>query len=166
MSQETTMPSHKTENLFDQLDRQKLADLLESGSGMKLTEDYFGYARPSYICIAEGAEAYKGVIIVEDIDDDVRYLDKIVVGRQHQGNGIGRHLWYILLRDAEKLVWRARPDNPISRFYEDQCDGKQKADAWMIYWKGLTPRELAKGIGYALAKKPTLVEHDAPAGIK
>lgn len=143
---------------FEEIEKGKFSQLMLSGFGKKLVDDYFDYVKAKYICLAVDSEEYIGAIVVEEFEPGLFYLDKIVVANQHQGNGIGKELWNILNGDGKKLIWRAKPGNKIHDFYYKQCDGLQKVDGWFIYWKGLLPDEMEAGIKYALNKKPTLEE--------
>jgi len=151
---------YKKYKSFDELDLGKLVDLLETGFGKKLVDDYFSYAHPNYICIAEDGGKYHGAIVVEEFAPGCMYLDKIVVAPESRGNGIKDDLWAVLNGDGAKVLWRAKPDNVMTQFYTGQMEGMQKVDGWVIYWKGLTPDEIAAGIKYAIAKKATMGDHN------
>ena len=80
------------------------------------------------------------------------YLSKFVVERQAQGEGIGSDLWTTLVRDYPSFFWRARPQNPIAPWYTRQCDGFVRTPDWHVYWRGLSPREIAPAVEYACAQ--------------
>ncbi len=140
------------------INKKQFQELVKSGFGKDLIQGYFEYVNPKYICLAETNESYLGGIVVESMGEDIYYLDKIVVAKDCQNQKIGSNLWKILNGDIKKLVWRARKENPIINFYTEQCEGMQKVDDWVIFWKGLNPDELKKGIKYAKGKKVTLKE--------
>ena len=147
---------------FDEVNQPKFKALLENAFGKVLIKDYFSYAMPSTIIIMKevkkDGEEYLGAIVAETIGNDVHYLDKIAIAKNHQGNGIGKKLWEHFAARSQKMVWRAKENNPINDFYLKNCEGLQKVHGWIIYWKGLTSTELREAIAYAVAKKATFEE--------
>jgi bifunctional N-acetylglutamate synthase/kinase len=123
---------------FDKLDISSLHRLMEDGFGKTLVPDYFD--RPPHKVFYE--RNYHGAIVVKPLQEDIYYLDKFVVGRQWQGEGIGGPLWRELTKHYDKIIWRAGPENPINRWYLEQADGFQRTDQWNIYWIGLTPDQV------------------------
>ena len=137
---------------IDEVDRDKLTELLERSFGRKLDEqryferlerdldfvivigDYSGAA----VCTNEGgAEASE--------DEAICYLDKFAVLPQHQGDGTVDFLW-VALRDetyglglldaanpsegslsgqgrGRDLVWRSRGNNPVNKWYHERSSG-------------------------------------------
>jgi acetylglutamate kinase len=150
----------KFEKLYsvEDLNRGKFRDLVESAFEKKLVDDYFSYCDPAYIVVCHKEHEYVGSIVVEGIpsSNGLHYLDKIIVSPEFQKQGIGEKLWKHLNGDSEKLIWRAKENNPINNFYLKQCEGLQKVSPWNIYWYGLNPSELELGIDYSLSKKLTL----------
>ena len=142
-------------NSFESISKEKFKELIKSGFGGKLVNDYFEYVVPEHIYLAYCDDIYCGAIVTEKIMPGLSYLDKIVTKKEHQGNGIGKNLW-AMLDNKTKLLWRAKTNNPINSFYMNQCSGMQKTGKWIIYWTGLNPEELKAGIKYALDKKPTV----------
>lgn len=138
---------------FDNLDRERLRELIEDGFGRKLVEDYYQEQPHSVFYEVE----YHGVIVVKPLDGDIYYLDKFVVGRQWQGEGVGGPLWRELTKHYSKLIWRAGPQNPINRWYLDQADGFQRTGEWNIYWIGLTPEEVGRQISRVSSIRRTIV---------
>ncbi|MFH1069424.1 MAG: hypothetical protein V1794_07345 [Candidatus Glassbacteria bacterium] len=123
---------------FDELDCGKLRELLEDGFGKKLVDDYFE-EKPHRVFYERH---YHGVIVVKPLAGDIFYLDKFVVGRKWQGEGMGAPLWRELTKYYAKIIWRASPGNPINRWYLDQTEGFQRTEEWNVYWIGLTPQEV------------------------
>jgi|TARA_B100002003_G_C14149383_1_gene552777 acetylglutamate synthase len=143
---------------FDDLDKVKFQNLIASGFGKYLVDDYFKYLNPAYINVVEDMEGnYIGATVTEEFKEGLYYLDKLVVAKDYQNNGIGKKLWDCVIEQSSKLVWRAKPLNHINKIYVRECEGMQKFEPWFVYWKGLDPVELVEGIGYALDKKETLV---------
>ena len=143
----------RSANSFDKLDKAKLRRVLEDGFGRKLAEDYFN--EPPHMVFYE--RHYHGAIVVKPLEGDTFYLDKFVVGRRWQGEGMGAPLWRELTKHYEKIIWRASPANPINRWYLDQAEGFQRTAEWNIYWIGLNPREVGKLIGRVSAIRRTVV---------
>lgn len=86
----------------------------------------------------------------------------MVTKPNYTGNGIATTLWDMVDKEAEKLVWRCNPKNEKSAdFYNKECDGLQKTEDWIVYWKNLQPEEIEEAVNYALSKKPTLIESDS-----
>lgn len=77
------------------------------------------------------------------------YLTKFAVGLRARGEGIGRDLWRALFRDYARLFWRARADNPVAAWYEQQCDGMARMGRWQVFWRGLEPADLPRAIELA-----------------
>ena len=82
------------------------------------------------------------------------FLTKFVVDRLAQGLGIGRDLWEAVTRDHERLFWRARPQNPITQWYQSQCHGMVRTEHWNVYWRGVSHQNIPGLIEEALALGP------------
>ncbi len=123
---------------WKELDLEQSIRLIEDAFGKRLAPDYF-QDQPDRIFYERD---YHGLIVVKPLDGDIFYLDKFVVGRQWQGEGMGAPLWRELGKYYGKLIWRANPLNPINRWYTEQADGFQRSGEWNIYWIGLTPAEV------------------------
>jgi len=117
-------------------------DSFES-SGKELIEKYFDKEKEAikeifYVISKESPENYLGAAIIEDIEDfdNIFYIDKFVVEKSYQGNGLGTALWNAITDKYKKLIWRASLDNPAKDFYEGKYDDMKKKNAWKIYYKG------------------------------
>ena len=141
---------------FKSINKNRFKHLLEDAFSKTLSKNYFNYVKPFRIILAKEGKNYLGGIVVERIDRNIYYLDKIAVIKERQRYGIGKKLWGALVSNHSKFVWRANNNNPINDFYREHCDGMQKIEGWIIYWKGLNHDELEKGIGYAISKKKTM----------
>ncbi len=137
---------------YQRADKEKIRDLIEQSFGRRLAPGYF--RRPFHTLLLESE--YKGVAIVRKVGH-LFYLDKYAVKRKAQGEGIGSDLWRVLDEKFPKLFWRARPNNPINRFYFEECEGARKFDDWFVFWQGLNEREIREAIQYALTQESTLV---------
>lgn len=118
---------------WDDIDTDRLRELIESAFGRTLVPDYFERTvlRRAYV-----SENYRAAVIVTE-QDGVPYLDKFAVLDEAQGEGLGRAVWQ-LMRDAEpRLFWRSRHGNPVNIFYDAEADGCIKQERWRAYWYGL-----------------------------
>jgi len=130
---------------YDQAEPERLRALMQTAFGSALDADYFD--RPVHrIYIADD---YRGVAITYDTDLGAHYLSKFAVEQLARGEGIGRDLWSAMTGDHDKLFWRSRPNNPITPWYTQNCDGLVRGDDWHIFWRGLHADELAPVIDYA-----------------
>jgi hypothetical protein len=136
-----------------EVDTERLRELLETSFGLPLRQGLF--SRSLYRIYLE--DNYRGTALVAQTDLGA-YLTKFAVTRQAQGEGIGHDLWQQVAQDHQTLFWRARPDNPIVPWYEKQCDGRVKADPWIVYFKGLPVDDVASAIRYAVSQ-PIDFEH-------
>jgi acetylglutamate synthase len=145
-------------NSFGDVDKAKFKELVYSGFGKSLMDNYFEYVKPKILhLIQDDHEDYIGAVVLEEFKPCQFYLDKLVVAKEYQKNGIGKKLWSNVVEGSDKLVWRAKPENPINNMYVEKCEGMQKFEPWFVYWIGLNPTELVDSIYYALNKKPTLI---------
>ena len=128
------------------VDRARLAALVEAAFGRALRPDFF--ARPIERIYLAGD--YRGAAVVSPSAHGA-YLSKLAVDAPARGEGIGRDLWRALTRDIPTFYWRARSDNPIASWYQEQCDGMAKRGAWRIYWRGLEPALIPAAVAAAEA---------------
>lgn len=158
--------SIKKFNSFSGIDQDKFRALVKSGffeSGRILSSDYFKYCHPEFVCVALNGdnEHYAGVMVVEPIPlMSVHYLDKIVVAKEFQGNGLAKILWAELNKKVDKCIWRSKKENPFNKFYEEHCDGRlgfPESDYTFFYY-GLAHFELERALVYTEQKKPTIIE--------
>ena len=148
---------------FEELDKKKFQQLILSGFGRALTNDYFEYCKPKLICIATEQQRYCGAIVMEQVPGtDICYLDKLVVHKDFKGKGIGKALWQKLNKFAKKVVWRAKKENPFNRFYEKHAQDvlrHPELPGYHIFCYGLSQRELQKALPYVAQKRQTLQSH-------
>jgi acetylglutamate synthase len=134
---------------YQSVDRERLEALLTATFGRKLRPSFFERA-PLGVYIEQG---YLGAAVVS-AGQGATYLTKFVVDRLAQGWGIGRDLWEAVTRDHERLFWRARPQNPITQWYQSQCDGMVRTPAWNVYWRGVAHEHIPNLIAEAMASAP------------
>lgn len=138
---------------FEDLDRDRLRELLEGCFGRRLHPRYFETKRPLRIYLSE---SYRATAILT-IEDGVPYLDKFAVTPEAQGEGIGGSIWSRLRQDTPKLFWRSRSDNAVNDWYVQNSDGLFKTDRWWVFFCGMTSfREIEQCVNRALALPPSL----------
>ncbi|MAH32885.1 hypothetical protein CL615_00680 [archaeon] len=148
--------------LFNQIDKEKFKELNHKRFGRELVKHYFQLFDPKYLRLALDKEDYVGGVVVveasyfgEEIGFD--YIDKLVVKQEYESNGIGTDLFEFAKKESEKLIWRARADNPYKKFYKTKKDRIEERDEWNIYSIGLNDKEWEDGIKYVLSKEDTFV---------
>lgn len=141
---------------LDGVDKQRLADLLESSFGRRPVPDYFE-TKPFFRIYL--AETYRAAAIVT-MEDGVPYLDKFAVTSEAQGEGIGGSIWQRLARENPKLFWRARIDNEVNPWYFARADGCYSDEKWTVFWYGIRDfGEIERCVKRALAMPATLKAH-------
>ncbi len=128
------------------VDRARLGALVEAAFGRALRADF--WSRPIERIYVAGD--YRGAAVVTATAQG-RYLTKLAVDAPARGEGIGRDLWRALTRDLPTFYWRARSDNPIASWYQEQCDGMVKRGGWRVYWRGLEPALVPAAVAAAEA---------------
>lgn len=119
---------------WDEVDRDRLADLVSASFGRRLAPDYFDRVTPQAIYVSEH---YRAAIVLLAQEGKV-YMDKFAVVEEAQGEGLGRALWDVMRSENPTLFWRSRRRNPINEFYFAHADGAVKVDDWSVFWIGLT----------------------------
>jgi GNAT superfamily N-acetyltransferase len=134
---------------YDGVDRERLEALLTATFGRRLKASFF--ERPPTGVYVE--QDYLGAAVVS-AGARATYLTKFVVDRLAQGLGIGRDLWEAVTRDHERLFWRARPQNPITQWYQSECHGMVRTAGWNVYWRGVEHEHIPSLIQEALELPP------------
>ena len=117
---------------WDQLDRARLKQLIESSFGRELVPEYFDKTR---LLRAYVSENYRTAVILTDEAEGV-YLDKFAVLDEAQGEGLGRAVWNVMREETPQLFWRSRHNNQVNIFYYAESDGCYKQDRWKTFWFG------------------------------
>lgn len=128
------------------VDRARLGTLLSETFERTLKAEFFE-RDPLGVYIEQG---YRGAAVVS-ASGHGSYLTKFVVDRLAQGLGIGRDIWEAVTRDHERLFWRARPQNPITQWYDTQCHGLVRTPKWNVYWRGIDHARIPAVVEEALA---------------
>jgi GNAT superfamily N-acetyltransferase len=142
---------------YAQIDRQRLVHLLEDTFERPLVSDFLNRKPEDVYLEAE----YRGAAIVVS-GAGAAFLTKFAVNKRAQGEGIGRDLWESMVRDHDRIYWRARPKNPAVSWYQSECDGMQRTDDWLVFWKGVAPESVPALIADAIARKPDFALPQTP----
>jgi acetylglutamate synthase len=134
---------------YDSVDRDRLEGLLTATFGHRLKHTFFDRAALG-VYVEQG---YLGAAVVS-AGGHATYLTKFVVDRLAQGLGIGRDMWEAVTRDHERLFWRARPQNPITPWYQSECHGMVRTPGWNVYWRGVEHEHIPQLIREAVEFPP------------
>lgn len=135
------------------IDRDRLLALLNRAFGKSLSDaTFFSDVRHAYI-----EEDYRGAALIEShaFGD---YLSKFAVGTEARGQGLALELWDEVVAHHPHLFWRCRDRNPIRSWYEKQADGRQRIDAWLVFWRGIAPDHVPALVAYCRNRPPDFEE--------
>ena len=139
---------------WDQLDRARLKQLIESSFGRELVPEYFDKTR---LLRAYVSENYRTAVILTDEAEGV-YLDKFAVLDEAQGEGLGRAVWQVMREQHPQLFWRSRHGNPVNPFYYAESDGCYKQDKWKTFWFGAPDFDHIRAyVAHCATRKPSLI---------
>ncbi len=141
---------------FEDLDREKLQQLLESCFGRRLTPGYFERKRCHRVYVTED---YRGAAILT-VEAGLVYLDKFAVTRKAQGEGLGGSVWQCMRQDNPKVFWRSQTINPVNGWYFQQSDGSYRTPKWTVFWCGMNDfDEITRCVQTALEMPASLKDH-------
>ena len=139
---------------WDQLDRARLKQLIESSFGRELVPEYFD---KTHLLRAYVSENYRTAVILTDEAEGV-YLDKFAVLDEAQGEGLGRAVWNVMREETPQLFWRSRHNNQVNIFYYAESDGCYKQDKWKTFWFGAPDFDHIRAyVAHCAARKPSLI---------
>ena len=145
---------------WDDLDRDRLRELIESSFGRTLALDYFERTRLHRAYISEN---YRAAIVLVDVDGDL-YLDKFAVLDDAQGEGLGRAVWQLMREENPRVFWRSRHANIINDFYFSESDGSYRLNGWKVFWYGFSSfDDIARCVEHCRTHAPTLLDKPASA---
>lgn len=134
---------------IEDLDRARLAELIESAFGRPLTNGFL----ERKLARVYVADEYRGAAILIEAEP-ASYLSKFAVDTRARGEGIGRDLWRAIERDYAAFFWRSRPSNPITPWYQQQCSGMARIPGWYVFWRGLPDDAIGAAIQHARNAAP------------
>lgn len=143
----------------DEVNQQRLIELLEKGFLRPLKSNYFAKLRSHGGSVLLEKD-YRGAIVIQHFGE-FHYLDKVVVAPEYFGRGMGsllldeltEHLEKYFLRHP-KLIWRAKLENPFlpryaslvyefARKYPGRC-GTLSDGVYVYHFIGLDAQEREK----------------------
>ncbi len=138
---------------IENIDQQRLTELLETSFHKTLDKDYF---EKTTIYKAYVTHCYRAAAILTLVDG-IPYLDKFVVAEEAKGEGLSKTLWNKMQEENQAFFWRCKPANTINGFYFSQASGCYKTEGWNVFWYGVTDfKQIEKCIEYSLKKVSTL----------
>ena len=135
-------------NSMADVDADSLKNLLEISFERSLRDDFFNESFDKIYL----EENYMGAALTKNFGDSC-YVSKFAVGTEARGLGVGKDLWVKMTSDHKKIFWRSHPSKFINQWYIKQCDGFQRTPDWIIFWKGVEPKDISQIIDYSL-KQP------------
>ncbi|MEP6485438.1 MAG: acetylglutamate kinase, partial [Rudaea sp.] len=145
---------------WNQIDLQRLRELIESSFGRKLVDDYF---ERTALHRAYVSENYRAAIILTREDAGI-YLDKFAVLDDAQGEGLGRAVWLDMREENPRVFWRSRQGNMVNDFYFAESDGSYRLNGWKMFWYGFDDfGEIARCAEHCLRRPATLLDASGSA---
>jgi acetylglutamate kinase len=139
-----------------QLDQAKTTTLLERSFGKTLKDGFFDRLGDADVHL--GGD-YTAIAIVRSTTIGVDYLDKLALGPEAQGIGLGASMWNRLREQHPKMFWRSKPTNPVNKWYLSRADGMHRDGEWLVFWYGLeNHEEINACIAEALGQEATFHE--------
>ncbi|MBM4373889.1 MAG: acetylglutamate kinase [Deltaproteobacteria bacterium] len=146
----------ETFDRFEDIEREKLQNLVESCFGRRLTPGYFEKKRCHRVYVTED---YRATAILTS-EAGLVYLDKFAVTRKAQGEGLGGSVWDRMRRDNPKVFWRSQTVNPVNGWYFQQADGSYRTPKWTVFWYGMEGfEEIERCVRTALEMPASLKDH-------
>jgi len=145
---------------WDEVDRERMRELIESSFGRTLVTDYFERTKPFRIYVSENYRAAM-ILTMEQVDKGpgLPYLDKFAVLDDAQGEGLGRAVWQVMREENPQLFWRSRHGNAVNPFYYAESDGCLKQPRWKVFWYGIDGFDTIAGcVAHCAQRLPTLVD--------
>ncbi|CAG8444250.1 3606_t:CDS:2 [Ambispora leptoticha] len=159
---------------FDTIDIPAFKALVETSFGKKL--DLENYLKRVEKCvdtiIVTGDYAGVAVITMESASmeknnndnaerDVIPYLDKLAVDPEHQGTGVADLLWKQIQIKYPKIMWRARVNNPVNKWYFERADGNLRVPGsqWMMFWYGNEELKRIKQHAKIVQQIPSSIVH-------
>jgi acetylglutamate kinase len=84
-------------------------------------------------------------------------MDKLAVGEEAQGEGLGRAIWDVMRAENPSLYWRSRRGNGVNEFYFANAEGARKEGIWTVFWYGIDDwAAIRSAVEHAVARPATL----------
>ncbi len=138
---------------WQDIDQQRMRELIESSFGRTLVADYFERTRLLRVYVSEN---YRAAMILT-LEDGLPYLDKFAVLDDAQGEGLGRAVWQVMRAENPRLFWRSRHGNAVNPFYYAESDGCLKQPRWKVFWYGIDDvHTIFRCVAHCMQRQPTL----------
>ncbi len=138
---------------WEGIDLDRLRRLIESSFGRRLAAEYFEVTRPRRVYVSEH---YRAAIVLLRVGD-LTYMDKLAVGEEAQGEGLGRAIWDVMRAENPSLYWRSRRGNGVNEFYFANAEGARKEGIWTVFWYGIDDwAAIRSAVEHAVARPATL----------
>ena len=145
----------RTFTAWNQIDLQRLRELIESSFGRRLVDDYFTRTQLHRAYISEN---YRAAIILTQESEGI-YLDKFAVLDDAQGEGLGRAVWLEMREQNPRVFWRSRHANVVNDFYFAESDGSYRLNGWKMFWYGMSDfDEIQRCVEHAHHRPATLID--------
>lgn len=132
---------------MQQIDGDRLIDLLETSFGKKLSNEiFFQHVGDAYI-----EQAYRGAVLLEHHPAGL-YLSKFAVGHEARGEGLALELWREVCKNHAALFWRSNAANPFNSWYHQQADGHHRSGKWQIFWRGISASAISGVIEFCTTR--------------
>ena len=138
---------------MNHLDKLRLAVLLESAFRKKIHPDFLNSKIDSIFLETN----YRGAALLK-LSELGALLSKFAVDEIARGEGIGRDIWNEMKRTHKTIFWRAKPENPIHKWYAKECQGMDKGNDWNIYWINLEVEKTPKVCKYLRTQSQDFME--------
>ncbi len=138
---------------IESLNKQRIIELLEDAFDKNLQGNYINREISEVIYQKD----YEGIAIITHIDN-IPYLDKFAVAKFRQGTGLGKSLWTKVIEKYPRLIWRAKPRNPLNIFYMKNCHGLIKDPRWYVYWRNLKRKEILSRVAAVINQDESFIE--------
>lgn len=130
------------------IDKKRLKKLLESSFKKSIHPEFL--EQDFNLVLLE--THYRGAAIIKKLPQGFM-LSKFAVDEIARGEGIGRDIWEVMRKNLNTIFWRAKPSNPINKWYMKECQGMYKFENWYIYWINLEP-SLVQEVSHFLTSHP------------
>ncbi|CAG8521325.1 6369_t:CDS:2 [Paraglomus brasilianum] len=152
--------SHHTS--FSTLNIDSMVKLIESSFGRRLDVDHYLTRMESCIDNIILVGDYQGAAVITKENEDgagkgnIAYLDKFVVAPDSQGIGVADILWRRIEVNYPNIVWRARADNQINKWYWERSTGDLRIPGtnWTMFWYGIEGVDTINGYAKVCRKIP------------
>lgn len=147
-------------------DHARVKELIEQAFDKKLVDDYFEQLPQNAEIYVAGEYRGMSVVLPDESDGDIKqpaYMDKLVVGPNQRGFGIGDELVKTVLeKHPEGVYWRVRKDNPALPWYRSKGYGQEfdlePGCEWIFFFAGVPFNQRADLAQSAMNRPQTVIK--------